>query len=57
MAMLSTSTRSVGEIAAEVGFGSGSALARAFRVWTGESPSEYRERWLAPDAATTEKSA
>jgi len=40
MARLGTSTRSVGEIAAEVGFGSGSALARAFRAWTGESPSE-----------------
>ncbi|MBL7497386.1 helix-turn-helix transcriptional regulator [Frankia sp. CNm7] len=50
MAMLSTSTMSVGEIAVEVGFGSGSALARAFRTWTGESPSEYRERWLTPDA-------
>ncbi|CUU60028.1 AraC-type DNA-binding protein [Parafrankia irregularis] len=54
MAMLSTSTMSVGEIAVEVGFGSGSALARAFRTWTGESPSEYRERWLTPGPTTPE---
>ena len=46
MAMLSTPTTSVGEIATEVGFGSASALARAFRTWTGESPSAYRDRWL-----------
>ncbi|MGF7235772.1 MAG: helix-turn-helix transcriptional regulator, partial [Frankia sp.] len=44
MALLSTSTMSVGEIAAVVGFGSPSALARAFRAWTGESPSAYRDR-------------
>jgi AraC-like DNA-binding protein len=44
MALLSDPTMSVGEIAIEVGFGSASALARAFRAWTGESPSAYRER-------------
>ena len=46
MALLSTPTTSVSRIAVEVGFGSASALARAFRAWTGESPSEYRDRWL-----------
>lgn len=50
MALLSTPTTSVSEIAAEVGFGSASALARAFRAWTGESPSAYRDRWLDPSA-------
>nr|MDT0664187.1 helix-turn-helix transcriptional regulator [Micromonospora sp. DSM 115978] len=51
MALLSAPTSSypssVSEIAAEVGFGSASALARAFRAWTGETPSAYRDRWLA----------
>ncbi|WP_347177030.1 AraC family transcriptional regulator [Parafrankia sp. EAN1pec] len=50
MALLSTPTTSVGEIATEVGFGSASALARAFRAWTGESPSAYRDRWLTTAA-------
>ncbi|WP_241841835.1 helix-turn-helix transcriptional regulator [Pseudofrankia sp. BMG5.36] len=49
MALLSTSTMSVGQIAAAVGFGSASALARAFRAWTGETPSAYRDRYLATD--------
>jgi AraC-like DNA-binding protein len=51
MALLSEPTRSVSEIAASVGFGSASALARAFRAWTGESPLSYRGRWL--DESTT----
>jgi AraC-like DNA-binding protein len=55
MALLSTSTMSVSQVAAAVGFGSGSALARAFRAWTGEAPSAYRDRSLT--AVAPEESA
>lgn len=50
MALLSSPTASVSEIAAAVGFGSASALARAFRTWTGESPSAYRDRLTTADS-------
>jgi AraC-like DNA-binding protein len=35
--------RSVSDIAASVGFRSPASFTRAFRAWTGESPSEYRK--------------
>ncbi|MEX5637774.1 AraC family transcriptional regulator [Parafrankia sp. FMc2] len=50
MSLLSSTTQPVGEIAAAVGFGSASALARAFRTWTGEAPTAYRDRWQSTRA-------
>ncbi|MCY1279664.1 Urease operon transcriptional activator [compost metagenome] len=41
---LGCSTRSVGEIAAQLGFAEPSVFHRAFRKWTGTSPGEYRRR-------------
>jgi AraC-like DNA-binding protein len=41
---LSHSSRSVLEIAAELGFAEPSAFHRAFKKWTGASPGEYRQR-------------
>lgn len=38
--------RSIGEIASLLGFAYESALVRAFRRWTGMSPSEYRRQHL-----------
>ena len=39
---LSHSTRSVMDIALELGFSERSAFHRAFRKWTGASPGEFR---------------
>lgn len=36
---------SVAEIARQLGFSESRAFTRAFRHWTGSSPSEYRQRW------------
>lgn len=47
MGLLSTPTPSVRDVSLAVGFESTSAFARAFRAWTGESPSSYRRRWLS----------
>jgi AraC-like DNA-binding protein len=39
---LSHSSRSVAEIASELGFSERSAFHRAFRKWTGAAPGEFR---------------
>lgn len=44
MAFIAESDRSFLEISLAVGFDSASAFTRAFRRYTGESPSEYRRR-------------
>jgi AraC-like DNA-binding protein len=44
MNLLDSTDLTISQIAAEIGFGSASALARAFRGWTQESPSGYRAR-------------
>ena len=44
IAQLSRSARPIKQIAHAVGFGSEKSFARAFRQWTGESPSDYRRR-------------
>jgi AraC-like DNA-binding protein len=36
--------RSLGEIAAELGYSDQANMSRAFRRWTGECPSAYRRR-------------
>lgn len=41
---LSRTTHPIKQIALSVGFASEKTFARAFRHWTGESPSEYRDR-------------
>lgn len=47
MALLSGPEPSVRDVALQVGFDSPSAFSRAFQGWTGESPTSYRQRWLA----------
>ena len=42
--MLSGSGKSIAEIAAHVGYSSPAAFDRAFRRWTGETPSNYRKK-------------
>ncbi|HEY2679007.1 MAG TPA: AraC family transcriptional regulator [Steroidobacteraceae bacterium] len=42
---LSHSSRSVMDIALELGFSERSAFHRAFRKWTGASPGEFRRTW------------
>ena len=44
---LSHSSRSVMDIALELGFSERSAFHRAFRKWTGASPGEFRRTWQA----------
>ena len=46
VALLQRSRRPVQQVAAAVGFRSEKSFARAFRQWTGESPSECRRRSL-----------
>lgn len=41
------------QIALAVGFASEKTFARAFRQWTGESPSEYRRKAVAPAPSMT----
>lgn len=43
-ALLTSSTMSISQIAAETGFGSKSHFTKAFRAATGLAPSDYRER-------------
>ncbi len=43
---------SVSEVAFLLGFSEISSFSRAFRAWTGESPSRYRERVLRDEADT-----
>jgi len=45
MALLSEPRRSVLQVARTVGFESPAAFARAFRAWTGEAPSSYRQHF------------
>jgi AraC-like DNA-binding protein len=40
--LLSSTTRSLAEIADEVGYGSETALSRAFKRWVGVAPAEWR---------------
>ena len=44
LALLKTSRQSISEIAFMTGFSEQSAFNRAFRRWTGESPSDYRKK-------------
>jgi AraC-like DNA-binding protein len=44
--LLTETARSIKQIAAEVGFTSTAAFFRAFKRWTGESPSAYRSARL-----------
>lgn len=46
--LLSDSTMSVMDIAAELGFAETSAFHRAFKKWTGANPGEYRRTACAP---------
>jgi AraC-like DNA-binding protein len=41
---LCRTTHPIKQIALSIGFASEKTFARAFRQWTGESPSEYRQR-------------
>jgi AraC-like DNA-binding protein len=50
MTLLATGAR-VTDVAIEVGYGSMSAFAKAFRQLSGESPADYRRRITAPPAA------
>ncbi len=43
---ISQGLRSVSEVAYLLGFSDYSSFSRAFRAWTGSSPSEYRNRYL-----------
>ncbi|WP_179400732.1 AraC family transcriptional regulator [Burkholderia guangdongensis] len=45
---LSRTAQPIKQIALSIGFSSEKTFARAFRQWTGESPSEYRQRSSAP---------
>lgn len=45
IALLSEPHRSVLDVALAVGFENPAAFARAFKAWTGESPSSYRQRF------------
>ena len=49
--LLSDSTMSVMDIAAELGFAETSAFHRAFKKWTGANPGEYRPSVCAPAKA------
>ena len=51
--LLIETTKSVVEIATVVGFTNSTSFARAFKSWTGESPSEYRKMRLAKGAGDT----
>ena len=51
MALLAAPGRSVGEVAAAVGFSDVSAFARAFGQHCGETPSSYRRRVATPNSA------
>ncbi len=44
MRLVEDPQRSIGDITFELGFSQQSALTRAFRRWSGESPTAYRER-------------
>lgn len=50
--LLSDSTMSVMDIAAELGFAETSAFHRAFKKWTGANPGEYRRSVCAPVRVT-----
>jgi AraC-like DNA-binding protein len=45
MALLSERRCSILDVALAVGFESPAAFARAFRTWTGETPSSYRQHF------------
>jgi AraC-like DNA-binding protein len=42
--LLSRTTRSIKQVALDVGFTNEKSFSRAFKAWTGESPSEHRRR-------------
>ncbi len=47
--LLCHSTRSVADIAAQLGFAEPSAFHRAFKKWTGANPGQYRLQGTGPD--------
>lgn len=47
---LGNSDRSIGAIAAQLGFAEPSAFHRAFKKWTGSAPGDYRDRIRPPPA-------
>jgi AraC-like DNA-binding protein len=51
--LLYRSDRSVKQVAWAVGFGNEKSFARAFKAWTGRSPSEYRRGRAQPEDAGT----
>ncbi|HMC14916.1 MAG TPA: AraC family transcriptional regulator [Albitalea sp.] len=53
LAQLTRSTRPIKQVALAVGFASEKSFARAFRGWTGQSPSDYRQ---APRASAYKRS-
>jgi AraC-like DNA-binding protein len=56
--LLCDPTRSISQVAVAVGFADGPAFFRAFKRWTGRSPSAYRSAQLCdPDAIADEKHA
>lgn len=52
LSLLTDPRRSVAEVAQRVGFDGSGSFARAFRRWTGESPSSYRTRLRANDVSS-----
>ncbi|APE34738.1 hypothetical protein BOX37_13155 [Nocardia mangyaensis] len=46
--MLRSSDATISEIASLVGYLEVSSFSHAFRRWSGESPRQYRRRWLSP---------
>jgi AraC-like DNA-binding protein len=44
MRLLATGNRSVETIAGDLGYAEARSFTRAFRAWTGQSPSQYRQR-------------
>jgi AraC-like DNA-binding protein len=49
--LLSSTSRSLSEIAEEIGYGSEAALSRAFKRWVGVAPAEWRRGKRADGAA------
>ncbi len=50
--LLSKSEKSMGDIADQLGYSDATAMTRAFKKWTGQTPSEFRARELNSHRAT-----